>query len=89
MDRYIQVMQILFKYDPAALSDICPSDEYSPETPAILAKYDKATSLQEFAKDIYEIFATYMDPSHIAPPSHLLYIAIATEIWHQIPKQIK
>ena len=87
MDRYNQVMQILFKYDPAALSDICPSDEYSPETPAVLAKYYQATSLQEFAKDIYEIFATYMDPSHIAPSNHPLYISIATEIWHQIPKK--
>jgi hypothetical protein len=86
MDRYQQVLEILFRYDPAALNDICPPDEYSPETPAVLYSYTQASSIQEFAKDIYDIFATYMDPTHIAPPENPLYLSIATEIFHTVER---
>jgi hypothetical protein len=81
---FAAVNEILFFYDPAYLSEICPKDEYAVEAGAVLAKALRCEDEDTLALEIYRIFEQMFDTTHIAAVNDPLYRYAARDIRNRI-----
>lgn len=56
-----KIKDIVERYDPIGLLDICPGDEYDPEIELILSRVKKDMTAEEIAGIIYAVFREMFD----------------------------
>lgn len=78
MDKFNEVQLIINEWDPIGLMDLgCPPDEYTPEIKDILGQLPEATSVDDLAIRVREVFIKWFKQAIPLEECH----PIAAEIW--------
>lgn len=83
MDDYVIVKSVIDEWDPIGLLYLgCPEDEYDPEIKDIVALLSNATSVDELALIIREVFIKWFEEYLSVEASH----TAALKIWEVTKK---
>ena len=74
-----KIRDVVNRYDPMGLLDICPEDEYDPEIELMIARVEKGMTVEELAGIVHAVFLEMFEESLDSG----LCVAMAEEIHNE------